>query len=362
MKQASIEQSSSIIPNEYKTFLHEIKEKIVSSQIKAAVAVNRELITLYWEIGARIYLKQKDEGWGAKTIEKLAKDLKSAFPEMKGFSQTNIKYMVQFAREYSDFTISQQAVGQIPWGHNIILLQKLKTIEERLWYANKTVENGWSRNVLLHWLDSNLYNREGKAITNFQNTLPSPQSDLAHQTLKDPYCFDFLTLKERFNEKELENGLIEHTQKFLIELGAGFAFVGRQYPLRASDKEFLLDLLFYHLKLRCFVIVELKVKEFTARDAGQMNLYLSIVDDLLRQPGDNPSIGLLLCKTKDKVIAEYALRDINKPIGISQYETAILESLPEALKGSLPTIEEIEQELEAKSPCTSAVASCTCPT
>lgn len=345
----SNEPTKTIVTNEYKTFLTEIKERILSSQIKAALAVNRELLTLYWEIGSKILLKQKSEGWGAKTIENLANDLKSAFPNMKGFSLTNIKYMVQFAKEYPEFIISQQLVGQIPWGHNILLLQKLTTIEERLWYANKTIENGWSRNVLLHWLVSNLHKREGKSITNFQSTLPSPQSDLAHQTLKDPYCFDFLSLKEKFNERELESGLLEHTQKFLIELGAGFAFVGRQYPLRVSDKEFLLDLLFYHLKLRCFVVVELKAKEFTARDAGQMNLYLSIVDDLLRLPGDNPSIGLLLCKTKDKVIAEYALRDINKPIGISQYETAILESLPAELKGSLPSIEEIEQELEDKS-------------
>ena len=348
MNQASIEQSHASIQKEYKIFLHELKQRIVSSQIKAAVAVNRELIALYWEIGSKVCLKQRSEGWGAKTIENLAKDLKFAFPDMKGFSLTNIKYMVQFAREYPDFTISQQVVGQIPWGHNILLLQRLESIEERLWYVNKIIENGWSRNVLLHWLDSSLYKREGKAITNFQTTLPSPQSDLAHQTLKDPYCFDFLTLKEKFNEKELESGLLEHTQKFLLELGAGFAFVGRQYPLKVSNKQFLLDLLFFHLELRCFVVVELKAKEFTPEDAGQMNFYLSVVDDLLRKPGDNRSIGLLLCKTKDKIVAEYALRDINKPIGISQYETALLNSLPAELKGSLPTIEAIEQELEDK--------------
>lgn len=346
MTQASIGSSHSIVLGEYKVLLHEIKERIASSQIRAAIAVNRELISLYWEIGYRVLLKQKSEGWGSKVIENLSKDLKSTFPSMKGFSLTNIKYMIQFAREYPDFTISQQAVGQIPWGHNVLLLQKLTSLEDRLWYANKTIENGWSRSVLLHWLDGGLHRREGKAITNFQATLPSPQSDLANQTLKDPYCFDFLTLGEKFNEKELESGLLDHTQKFLTELGSGFAFVGRQYPLMVSDKEFLLDLLFYHLKLRCFVVVELKAKEFTAKDAGQMNFYLSAVDDLLRQPGDNPSIGLLLCKTKDKVIAEYALRDINKPIGISQYETALLESLPDPLKGSLPSIEEIEQELE----------------
>ncbi len=249
--------SQAVIPIEYKAFLKEIKEKILSSQVKAALAVNRELITLYWEVGSRIHLKQKSEGWGAKTIENLAKDLKTSFPDMQGFSSRNLKYMVHFAREYPDFAIGQQVVAQIPWGHNILLLQKLTSLEERFWYANKTIENGWSRNVLLHWLDSDLYKREGKAITNFQTTLPSPQSDLAHQTLKDPYCFDFLALKEKFNEKELESGLLEHTQQFLLELGAGFAFVGRQYPLKISDKEFVLDLLFYHLKLRCFVVVEL---------------------------------------------------------------------------------------------------------
>lgn len=341
-------QTPSVVLGDYKDFLKEIKDRIASSQIKAALAVNRELMALYWEIGSRVYLKQQSEGWGAKTLEKLATDLKSAFPGMKGFSLTNLKYMVQFAKEYPDFAISQQVVGQIPWGHNILLLQKLEVPSERLWYANKTIENGWSRNILLHWLDTGLHKREGKAITNFQTSLPSPQSDLAHQALKDPYCFDFLTLSEKFNEKELESGLVDHTQKFLLELGAGFAFVGRQYSLVVNDKEFFLDLLFYHLNLRCFVVVELKAKEFTPRDAGQMNFYLSVVDDLLRKPGDNPSIGLLLCKTKDKVIAEYALRDINKPIGISQYETALLESLPDELKGSLPSIEEIEQELDHK--------------
>jgi len=346
--QSAVEQSQSVVPKEYKTFLKEIKERILSSQLKAAVAVNRELIVLYWEIGSAVGKKQQEEGWGAKTVEKLANDLKSSFPDMKGFSIRNIRFMVQFAREYDNCEIVKQLVSQIPWGHNILLLQKLEAIEERLWYANKTIENGWSRNVLLHWLDSGLHKRLGKAVNNFQATLPSPQSDLAHQTLKDPYCFDFLALKEKFDEKELEDGLLEHIQKFLLELGAGFSFVGRQYPLKVSDKEFLLDLLFYHLKLRCFVVVELKAKEFTARDAGQMNFYLSVVDDILRQPGDNPSIGLLLCKTKDKIIAEYALRDINKPIGISEYETAILESLPDNFKGSLPTIEEIEQELQER--------------
>ena len=242
---------------EYKAFFKEIKEKILTSQVKAALAVNHELINLYWEIGSKIHLKQKDEGWGAKTVENLAKDLKSTFPEMKSFSLTNIKYMVQFAKTYPEFAISQQVVGQIPWGHNILLLQKLETLQDRIWYAHKTIEHGWSRNVLLHWLDSGLHKREGKAITNFQITLPSPQSDLAHQALKDPYCFDFLTLRDKHDEQELESGLLDHVQRFLLELGAGFSLVGRQVHLEVGDQDFYIDLLFYHYKLRCFIVVEL---------------------------------------------------------------------------------------------------------
>ncbi|MCP5504214.1 MAG: DUF1016 domain-containing protein [Chlamydiales bacterium] len=334
---------------EYKVFFKEIKDKILTSQVKAVLSVNQELIKLYWEIGSRIHLKQKEEGWGAKTIENLAKDLKSSFPDMKGFSLTNIKYMVQFAKEYPEFLISQQVVGQIPWGHNILLLQKLNTIEDRIWYAHKTIEHGWSRNVLLHWLDSNLHKREGKAITNFQNTLPSPQSDLAHQSLKDPYCFDFLNLRDKHDEQELESGLLDHVQKFLLELGAGFSFVGRQVHLSIGDQDFYIDLLFYHYKLRCFIVVELKATDFKPEFAGKMNFYLSAVDDQMKHPDDRPSIGLLLCKGKNKVVAEYALRDINKPIGISQYEAAILESLPNELKSSLPSIEELEQELDKSS-------------
>lgn len=348
MSSNTIEKVQATALKEYKAFFKEIKEKILTSQVKAALSVNHALINLYWEIGNRIHLKQKDEGWGAKTIENLAKDLKSSFPEMKGFSLTNIKYMVQFAREYPEFTISQQVVGQIPWGHNILLLQKLETPQERLWYAHKTIEHGWSRNVLLHWLDSGLHKREGKAITNFQITLPSPQSDLAHQTLKDPYCFDFLTLRDKYDEQELESGLLDHVQRFLLELGAGFSFVGRQVQLEVGGQDFYIDLLFYHYKLRCFIVVELKATDFKPEFVGKMNFYLSAVDDKMRHPDDKSTIGLLLCKGKNKVVAEYALRDINKPIGISQYEAAIVESLPKELKGSLPSIEELEQELEDK--------------
>ena len=348
MNQTLIQQNNAIISKEYKVFFQDIKKKILSSQIKAAIAVNRELITLYWEIGSKVYKKQKNEGWGYKTIEKLAKDLKSTFPNMKGFSFRNMKYMVHFAKSYPDFKIRQQLVAQIPWGHNILLLQKLQTIEDRLWYANKIIENSWSRSSLLHWIDSSLHKREGKAVTNFENTLIASQSDLANQTLKDPYLFDFLTLRDEYDEKELESGLLDHIQKFLLELGAGFSFVGRQVHLEVGDQDFYIDLLFYHYKLRCFIVVELKATDFKPEFAGKMNFYLSAVDDIMKHKDDRPTIGLLLCKGKNKVVAEYALRDINKPIGISQYETAVIESLPSELKGSLPSIEEIEQELEDK--------------
>ena len=341
-------KSESLLTKEYIIFFKEIKAKVLSSQLKAAVAVNSELIKLYWEIGNSVYQKQRNKKWGSKIIEKLAKDLKSNFPDMKGFSLRNLQYMVSFAREYTCKSITQQLVAQIPWGHNILLLDKVKDFDSRIWYIQQTIKNGWSRSVLLHEIDNELHKRQAKAVTNFQKTLPLIHSDLANQTLKDPYCFDFLSLREKFDEKELEDGLLDHIQKFLLELGAGFSFVGRQIHLEVGNQDFYVDLLFYHLKLRSFVVVELKAKEFTPRDAGQMNFYLTAVDEILKHTNDNPTIGLLLYKTKNKVVAEYALRDINKPIGISEYETKIIESLPENLKGSLPTIEEIEKELLEK--------------
>ncbi len=335
-----------VVPKHYTAFLKEVKAKIQGAQIKAAIKVNSELIRLYWEIGNSVYQKQEKEDWGAKTIEKLAKDLQSTFPNMRGFSSRNIRFMVQIAREYPDFEIVKQLVSQIPWGHNILLLQKSKTPEERLWYIKQTIENGWSRNVLATWIESDLFRRQGKAVTNFSQTLPPPLSDLAGQTLKDPYCFDFLTLRDRFDERELEGGLLDHIQRFLLELGTGFSFVGRQVHLDVGEQDFYLDLLFYHYKLRCFIVVELKATEFKPEFAGKMNFYLTAVDETLKHPNDEPTIGLLLCKTKNKIVAEYALRDIKKPLGVAEYETKIIESLPEDLKGSLPTIEEIEQTLE----------------
>lgn len=330
---------------DYGSLLNKIKEKVRTSQIKAALSVNQELIRLYWEIGRSIYRKQEEEGWGAKTIERLAKDLKESFSHAKGFSRTNISYMVQFAKQYPKAEIIQQLVGQIPWGHNLILIQRLRNREERIWYVKKIIKEGWSRNILSLWIDSDLYRREGRAITNFTNTLPSPQPDLAKQALKDLDCFDFLSLTENYKEKELEKGLTDHIQKFLIELGKGFAFVGKQYELNVEDEIYYLDLLFYHLELNCFCIIELKGTEFNPEHAGKINFYLSAVDDLVRRPHDNPSIGILLCKDKNKTAVEYALRDIKKPIGVASFETEIVKSLPENLKSSLPTIEEVEAEL-----------------
>lgn len=263
---------------------------------------------------------------------------------MKGFSARNIQYMVAFAREYPDSPITQQPVAQIPWGHNTLLLDKVSNRESRIWYAQRTIENGWSRSILLHWIDSSLHERQGRAITNFKTALPSSQSDLAHEILKDPYNFDFLTLRAKFDEKELEDGLIDHIQKFLLELGAGFAYVGRQVNLCVGGQDFFIDALFYHVKLRCYVVIELKATEFKPEHAGKMNFYLTAVDELMKHQDDKPTIGLLLCKTKNKVIAEYALRDINKPLGVAEYK--IIESLPDDFKGSLPTIEEIEAELD----------------
>lgn len=240
----------------------------------------------------------------------------------------------------------KQLVSQIPWGHNIILIQKIADQDKRKWYAQQTLENGWSRSMLEMWIGSDLYSRQGKAITNFKNTLPMPQSDLAEQTLKDPYNFSFLSLERKYRERELEQGLMDHLQKFLLELGEGFAFVGRQYRIEVSGQDYLIDLLFYHLKLRCYFVVELKATEFDPRDAGQMNFYLSAVDDLLKHPADSPSIGILLCKSKDKIKAEYALRRCNSPISIASYETEIVKRLPKELKSALPTVEEIEKQLE----------------
>jgi predicted nuclease of restriction endonuclease-like (RecB) superfamily len=330
-------------PDGYAEFLHTLTERIQSAQVRAALAVNHELVRLYWQIGRDILTRQEQRGWGAKVIDQLAADLRRAFPEMQGFSPRNLKYMRAFAAAWPDEAIVQQLAAQIPWFHNCILLDKLKDPTERAWYVHQTIAQGWSRNVLVHQIESGLYRRQGQALTNFDRTLPAPQSDLAQQLLKDPYNFDFLTLSADARERDLERGLLAHLRDFLLELGVGFAFVGSQYPLAVAGEEYPVDLLFYHLKLRCFVVAELKMGRFEPEYVGKMNFYLSAVDDLLRHPDDGPSIGLILCKTKNEVIAEYALRDTSKPIGVSAYQ--LTTSLPAPLQASLPTIEDLEAEL-----------------
>lgn len=334
-----------VLTREYAQLFENIKKDILQTQLKAALSVTKELTLLYWRIGKTISEKMGAEGWGTKVVEKLAQDLRDSFPDIAGFSLRNLRYMRTFAETYDNENIAT-AVATIPWGHNIVILEKLQSNDKRLWYVQQTIENGWSRAALVMWIESDLYSRHGKAITNFKATLPEPYSDLAEQTLKDPYNFAFLTVDKKAREREIESELMSHIQKFLLELGQGFAFMGRQYPITVGSKDFFIDMLFYHVILRCFIVVELKAEEFDVRNLGQINLYLSAVDSSLRHSEDQPTIGLLLCKTKDNYVAEYALRDINKPIGVASYKTNLVESLPKNLKGSLPTIEEIEAELE----------------
>lgn len=333
------------LPAGYEKFLVRIKAQVSKAQVRAGLAVNRELVLLYWSIGRQILERQQREGWGAKVIDRLAQDLGRAFPGIKGFSSRNLKYMRAFAEAWPDEAIVQQLAAQIPWFHNCVLLDKVAGPAEREWYIRATIQHGWSRNVLVHQMESGLYQRQGKAITNFDRALPAPQSELAHQVLKDPYNFDFLGLGEETAERELEQALIEHIRSFLLELGVGFAFVGSQYHLEVGGKDFYLDLLFYHTRLRCYVVIDLKVSEFQPEFSGKMNFYLSAVDDLLRQPDDQASIGIILCKEKNRVVVEYALRDTRKPMGIAEYRLRLTEKLPERLEGNLPTTEELESEL-----------------
>jgi len=335
---------NSLIPNDYPALLQTLKERIRNAQIKAALSVNKEMVLLYWQIGREILSKQKLEGWGAKIIDKLADDLRLEFPDLKGFSSRNLKYMRAFAEAWPDEQFVQQVVAQLPWGHNVRLLDYVKDTNAREWYICATIHNGWSRNVLVHQIELDLYHRQGQSITNFELTLPKPQSDLAQQVLKDPYTFDFLNIGSEVRERDLENSLVAHIRDFLLELGVGFAFVGSQRHIEIGGEDFYLDLLFYHLKLRCFVVIEVKTGVFKAEYAGKMNLYLSAVDDLLRHQDDRSAIGLILCKDKNRIIVEYALRDTHKPIGVSSYVTT--QALPDELKGNLPTIEELEREFE----------------
>lgn len=330
-------------PEGYANWLGELKNRIHSAQQRATQTVNRELVLLYWQIGRDILQRQAEQGWGAKVIERLAHDLKTAFPEMKGFSRANLMYMRSFADAWPDAAIVQQAVGQLPWGHNLVLLARLKQPEQRLAYAQRAVEQGWSRATLEIHIESRLLEREGLAITNFADRLPAPGTDLARQSLKDPYLFDFLDVGQEANEREIEAALVKHITQFLLELGAGFAFVGRQVHLEVGGDDFYIDLLFYHLKLRCYVVIELKAEKFKPEHLGQLSFYLTAVDMQVKAEQDNPTIGLLLCKSKNTVVAEYALRDKTQPIGVAEYQ--LIESLPKELQTSLPSIEQIEREL-----------------
>lgn len=328
----------------YDAFLSTLKQRIRTAQVRAALAVNQELVLLYWQIGREILQRQQEEGWGTKVIERIAKDLKREFPDIRGFSARNLKYMRSFAEAYPDEQIVQQAAAQIPWFHNCVLLDRVKVLEQRVWYIQQTTQNGWSRAILEMQIESHLYERQGSAVTNFSQTLPKPQSDLAQQLIKDPYHFDFLTLGKEAQERDLERALVERIRDFLLELGAGFSFVGSQYPLEVSGQEYRLDLLFYNLKLRCFVIIDLKMVEFQPEFSGKMNFYVSAVNAILRHPDDQPTIGIILCKSKNKTVAELALQGMTQPIGVSTHK--IGKDLPEQLKGIMPTVEQLEMELD----------------
>ncbi|MGL6076771.1 MAG: PDDEXK nuclease domain-containing protein [Fimbriiglobus sp.] len=356
----------------YAALLIDVKTRIQHAQTRAVLAVNAELVRLYWDIGRALDAKQAEEGWGAGVIPRLALDLKNELPEVKGFSERNIDSMVRFYRAYHDpAAISQQPVAKlgaaevlpppaakvqqavaklpdsllwsIPWGHHIALLQRIPDLATRTWYMRETLTQGWSRNILSLQIAGDAHARGGKAVTNFAATLPAPQSDLAQQFLKDPYIFDFLTLTEPFQERELETGLVGHLEKFLLELGQGFAFVGRQYRLDVGDEDFYIDLLFYHLRLRAFIVIDLKKGRFKPEYAGKLNFYCNVVNDKLKHATDAPTIGLILCQTKDNVLAEYSFSGIDKPIGISTYE--LTRALPPSVQSVLPTVEQIETEL-----------------
>lgn len=330
-------------PTGYADWLTELKSRIHTAQQRAALAVNRELVLLYWQIGRGILERQARQGWGAKVIERLAHDLRVAFPDMKGFSPRNLKYMRAFAEAWPDDEFVQGVLAQLPWYHQLALLDKLRTADERGWYAAKAIENNWSRNVLVIQIETRLRERSGHAITNFEEQLPAPHSDLARESLKDPYRLDFLGLGEEADERAIESAIVEHITRFLLELGAGFAYVGRQVHVEVGGDDFFIDLLFYHLRLRCYVVIELKAGQFKPEHAGQLNFYLSAVDAQMKSAQDNPTIGLLLCKSQNRVVAEYALRDSNKPIGVAEYQ--LVEALPAELRTSLPSIEQIEREL-----------------
>lgn len=368
-KNKKIDRINESFGHDYVNWLKEIKEKIAGAQIRAVLSANKEIILFYWELGGSINKKLKENAWGNKVIDQLSKDLSSEFPEIQGFSRTNLYYIKKFHEYFREFSnelaivphaggqiekmtmhpsvaqtvppIVPLIAGQLPWSHIKIILDKIKDRNEALFYINQTVKNGWSRDVLAIQIKSDLFNRSGKAVTNFKNTLPEPMSNLAQQTIKDPYMFDFMTMTKPYIERDIENQLIDNISKFLLELGKGFAFVGRQYHLEVGDNDYYIDLLFYHIKLKCYVVIELKNTKFIPEYAGKLNFYLSAVDSHIKEINDNPTIGILLCRDKNNIEVEFSLRDIGKPVGVSEFE--IFEKLSENLKSSLPTVEEIEQ-------------------
>ncbi len=332
------------LPLDYPDLLLNLKSRINRAQVRARLSVNHELIMLYWEIGTELLAQKRDQKWGGKVFRKLSRDLQTEFPGMRGLSKSNLNSMCRFASAWPRISLVQQLVGQIPWGHNIRLLEKVADHEERQWYVRATIEHGWSRAVMVAQIESSLFHRHGKAVTNFERTMPAAQTDLLRDIIKDPYNLEFLELDVGIKERELHRKLIDHMQEFLLELGAGFAFVGSEFPLEVGGQDFYLDLLFYHLKLECFIVVELKTARFKPEHSGKLNFYLSAVDDLLRRAHDRPSIGLLLCQNKNRVVAEYALRDVNKPMGISEIQ--LTSHLPDELRKDLPSSEEMEAEFD----------------
>lgn len=333
------------MPDWYPDMLASVADKVSTGRVRAVAAVNQELVATYWAVGKEILERQSQEGWGAKVIDRLSADLRDKFPDARGLSPRTLKYMRSFAEAWPRDAIVQQPLAQLPWGHNVTLLEKLGDTQTRLWYAAAAVEHGWSRNVLVHQIVTRLHERSGQAISNFKAILPAADSDLLQQTMKDPYIFDFVAMTDRHNEAELESQLVDHVEKFLLELGQGFAFVGRQVRLVVGGEEFIADLLFYNFRLRSFVVVELKAGKFDPGFLGQLGMYMAAVDDLMTHPDDKPTIGLLLCKTKNNVVAEYALRGYSAPIGVAEWKTQILDSLPEEFTASLPSIELLEAEL-----------------
>lgn len=337
--------TNSPLPVDYERWLATVKQRIAQTQTRAAIAANREMVLLYWELGRDILTRQEHQGWGAKVVDRLAHDLRSAFPEMTGFSVRNLKYMRAFAVAWPDAEFVQQVAAQIPWGHNQVLLDRIQEPNERRWYAHAAIQHGWSRNLLVHHIEGRLIQRQGAAVTNFAATLPQPQSELAQQLIRDPQIFDFLHLGPEFKERELEDALVAEIQKFLLELGRGFAFMGRQYHLAVGGQDYYIDLLFYNTRLHCYVVVELKVDDFKPEYVGKVQFYLAAIDDQVKMPTDGPSIGLILCKTKNSVVAEYALRDAKKPMGVAEYRLA----LPPKLASVLPSVNDIVVQLNGVS-------------